>query len=188
MVGLGKNIISIFTNGFLFLISTTFSTLAENITQSIILQIYKHQWFQFMFCFFLYSFGSNIWGIAHISWPSTDRATRKTLTKWTNQDPGAVWTNICSWKAGAPKIYSTKPYFCGAQAGRSSRLFQTDGRSKGRSKGFTGGGGVWMGLGWFFLVVVFCYKKNTGYTPKIAGFIYSLSFWLIWIAPWELVR
>lgn len=52
MVGLGKNIISIFTNGFLFLISTTFSTLAENITESIILQIYKHQWFQFMFCFF----------------------------------------------------------------------------------------------------------------------------------------
>ena len=47
-----KNIISMFTNGFLFLISTTFSTLAENITQSIILQIYKHQWFQFMFCFF----------------------------------------------------------------------------------------------------------------------------------------
>ena len=58
------------------------------------------------------------------------------------------------------------------------RFFQT-GRSfrVGRSKGFTGGGGVWMGWVGFFFGCFFAIKrKHGGYTPKIAGFIYSLSF------------
>lgn len=50
------------------------------------------------------------------------------------------------------------------------RFFKSNGLSKGPSiQGFTGGGGVWMG--WLvFCWLFFAIKKNTGYTPKIAGF------------------